>query len=109
MKLQMISKLLIVGALAILCVTGTRRVTAADTPHRIEIVAKRFSFCLAMARRTTSSIRGSSGVFCDGRAKRPTGRGGPAPQLAQKRIIDAKRRPHNGIMMLLRIRKARMC
>ena len=44
MKLQMISKLLIVGALAILCVTGTRRVTAADAPRRIEIVAKRFSF-----------------------------------------------------------------
>jgi cytochrome c oxidase subunit 2 len=47
MKLQMISKLLIVGTLTITCVVGPRRVTAASEPHRIEIVAKRFSFAPA--------------------------------------------------------------
>jgi cytochrome c oxidase subunit II len=44
MKLQMISKLLIVGTLAITCVAGPRRVTAANEPRRIEIAAKRFSY-----------------------------------------------------------------
>lgn len=47
MKLQMISKLIIVGTLAITCVAGTGRVTAAGEPRRIEIVAKRFSFAPA--------------------------------------------------------------
>jgi cytochrome c oxidase subunit 2 len=44
MKLQIISKLLIVGTLAITCVAGPRRVTATSEPRRIEITAKRFSF-----------------------------------------------------------------
>jgi len=47
MKLQIISKLLIVGTLAITCVAGPRRVTAANDPRRIEIAAKRFSFAPA--------------------------------------------------------------
>jgi cytochrome c oxidase subunit II len=47
MKLQKISKLLIVGTLTITGVAGTGRVTAASEPRRIEIVAKRFSFAPA--------------------------------------------------------------
>ena len=47
MKLQIISKLLIVGTLTITCVAGPRRVTAANDPRRIEIAAKRFSFAPA--------------------------------------------------------------
>jgi cytochrome c oxidase subunit 2 len=47
MKLQMISKLLIVGTLTMTCVAGTGRVTAASEPRRIEITAKRFSFAPA--------------------------------------------------------------
>jgi cytochrome c oxidase subunit II len=47
MKLQIISKLLIVGTLTITGVAGTGRVTAASEPRRIEIVAKRFSFAPA--------------------------------------------------------------
>lgn len=44
MKLRMISRLLIVGTLAITCVAGPKRVTAANEPRRIEIAAKRFTY-----------------------------------------------------------------
>src|ERR1700733_8529945 len=47
MKLQMISKLLIVGTLTMTCVAGTGRVTAVSEPRRIDITAKRFSFAPA--------------------------------------------------------------
>jgi cytochrome c oxidase subunit II len=47
MKPQMISKLLIVGTLAITCLVGPRRVTATSEPRRIEVTAKRFSYAPA--------------------------------------------------------------
>jgi cytochrome c oxidase subunit II len=44
MRLQTTLKMLIAGTLAVVYVAGNRQVTAAETPRRIEIVAKRFSY-----------------------------------------------------------------